>query len=363
MKHSLKNNILFSFLVVAILGWIGCEKKPPKDDEEVKTINNDLRLYIANEGNYGSGNSSLSLYYLNSEKVFNNVFEKNNNEALGDVLNDIALVNNNLWLVVNNSNKIEIIDTFNHKKIHSINISQPRNITILDATRVLITSMYFNKLYVVNTNNYQIEKTIIFPYPNVENLVVHQQFAYVCNWDTACNKIYKVNIETLNIEDSLSIPYKAPQSICIDKENHLWVLSGNIYSNVTSRLTVLDLNGSIIKQFQFPNNADLIKLKTNASKDVIYFLGVDYQNNGNNPYNGVFKLPIQATEIPSKAFIMATTLQYFWDYSINPTNNDIFISDPKGFIQKGDVLIYNDAGNYKSQFETSIGTGKLFFMP
>jgi hypothetical protein len=362
MQISLKSNLAAYILYSCIICFAACEKPPKTKDEPISPLEGERRLYIANEGNYGSGNASLSAYYLSSQSIANHIFEKQNGSIIGDVITDLSLIDGHLWVVVNNSNKIEIVDTLTHQSQQTISITQPRYLYKAGNNKILATSMYFNKLHVIDQTTKQISKSIAFPYRNVEKLALLNNTAYVCNWDTLCNKIYSVDLASLLIKDSITIPTTAPQDIVIDKNKHLWVLSGNIYQGIASNICVIDTLGNILKSFTFPLNTDLIKLKTNIEKDEIYVLGVNYNGN-NNQYNGLFKMNISDNTFPSQPFIQANNLQYFWDYEIDALTNDIYVADPRGFIQKGDIRIYNAQGEFKTSFETAIGPGKMLFVP
>ena len=48
-------------------------------------------VFIVNEGNYRSGNGSLSFYSYDSSKIFNDLFYSINGRPLGDVPNSMAI--------------------------------------------------------------------------------------------------------------------------------------------------------------------------------------------------------------------------------------------------------------------------------
>ncbi len=77
-------------------------------------------IFIVNEGNFMSGNGSVSFYSTDSVKIFNDLFFLTNNRPLGDVPNSVTLFRDKAFIVVNNSGKIEITEAGTLKSIATI---------------------------------------------------------------------------------------------------------------------------------------------------------------------------------------------------------------------------------------------------
>ena len=68
-------------------------------------------LYILNEGNMGSNKATLDFLDLDSGKYYRNIYPSRNPnqiKELGDVGNDVQIYGNSLWIVINQSNKVEV---------------------------------------------------------------------------------------------------------------------------------------------------------------------------------------------------------------------------------------------------------------
>ncbi|MDC3130596.1 FG-GAP repeat protein, partial [Bacteroidota bacterium] len=85
--------------------------------------------FVTNEGNFGSGNGSVS-FISNNGSVQNNVFYNTNMFYLGDVVQSMSTANNKGYIVVYNSGKVEVVDmnTMNHIKTIG-NVGSPRYFT------------------------------------------------------------------------------------------------------------------------------------------------------------------------------------------------------------------------------------------
>lgn len=92
-------------------------------------------LFVLNEGNFGSGNSSVSFISEDLSSIEQQIFQNTNSgSGLGDTATDIGFYENYAFVVVNVSNKIEIVDRNTWESIGTIdeNLSNPRKIAFSD---------------------------------------------------------------------------------------------------------------------------------------------------------------------------------------------------------------------------------------
>ena len=88
-------------------------------------------MYLVNEGNMGSNKCTLDyLDYVNGYYIRNLYSERNPNvvKELGDVGNDIQIYGSKLYVVVNYSNKVEVLDARTCERITQIDIPNCRYI-------------------------------------------------------------------------------------------------------------------------------------------------------------------------------------------------------------------------------------------
>ncbi|HRP89457.1 MAG TPA: hypothetical protein PKX92_05415 [Edaphocola sp.] len=356
----MKGNV-FIILILA-LSFGSCVKDKPISNNSRPAINEHPKMFIANEGAYGNGNASLSYLDLSTNEIFNNIYaSQNEGKALGDVFQSIKGDRNNLYLIINNSNCIVVIDKRNFKQKFIIPIEQPRQMAFLNDTLALVSSMYRKKLYVVNLSSGNIDKTIELPYANTEGLLNAENKIFICPWDVNCSYVYVFDINSQNISDSIFIGKNAPGYLALDKDKNLWVTSGNPTKGVAAAITKLNpKTKQILQSFSFNGNTEIIKPCLNPSKDTIYFLAVNY-NATNNDYNGLYRMNIEANTAPSEAFVKSKALQYFWSVGINPYNGNIYLGDPRGWIQSGQVIEFSPSGQEINRFNVGIGPGDFYF--
>jgi YVTN family beta-propeller protein len=292
-----------------------------------------------------------------SEDVFKGA---NGGEVLGDVFQSMELIEDRFFLCINNSDKITIINKKDHKLVGSISVQQPRQILNIKPTKAYVSTLFSNKIYIIDPSTMQVTGNITMPYKNAEGMVLLNGKAYVSAWDTACNKIYRIDIATDAIDAEIPVAGYAPQAILTDVNEHLWVLSGNVSKGKAAALTCIDpVHRTILKSFQFPAKADPLRPVFNGSKDVLYFIGVNYS--GGTEHNGIFRMGIHDAALPAKPIISAMQFQYFWALGIHPVENRIYVGDPKGFVQKGSVYVYDTSGHQLSNFDVAVGPGHFYF--
>ena len=124
--------LIYLFLVFSIFS---CRTD---DEQDQSVLVTDAKVLILNEGNYNFGNSSLSLYHQNENRVDNKVFQSNNSgRPIGDVVQSAVQIGNELFVVVNNSSKIEILVASNLTSITAIQqLNSPRYIAVANAQNV-----------------------------------------------------------------------------------------------------------------------------------------------------------------------------------------------------------------------------------
>lgn len=356
------NNILkwLTASLAASILFIACVKDKPVTSQPTDNNSAGRKVFIANEGSLGNGNASLSFYNIDKDSVFNQIYQTANQQALGDVFQSMLIDNDRIYMAINNSDKVTVIDKKTYTLIGNIQVAKPRYLLKLSDSKMYVSSLYNPVINIVNPTTMQVTDSINIDYQNSEGLTQLNNKVYACNWDTACNYIYEIDPSTDAITARISIAGRASQQVLVDKDQKLWVLAGNVYKGKVATLTQIDPQSkAILKSFQFPAGADVMKPCWNPTKDTMYFLGVNY--NGGTDYNGVYRMSVYSNTLPNNLFIPAQALQYYWGLAVDSIKNQIYVSDPKGFIQNGNVSIYQADGTKLKSFNVGLGPGFFAF--
>ncbi|WP_394798610.1 DUF5074 domain-containing protein, partial [Chryseobacterium indologenes] len=82
-------------------------------------------FYVLNEGNMGSNKATLDFFDYTKGTYFRNIYAEANPtvvKELGDVGNDVKIYGSKMYVVVNASNKVEVLDARTVKRIKSISV-------------------------------------------------------------------------------------------------------------------------------------------------------------------------------------------------------------------------------------------------
>ena len=132
---------------LGMLTLVACEKKfvpeaPTKDaslkgeEVSVKEFPADVKkIFVLNEGQMGANNATLDFLRRSDGQYITGAFKKMNPSAaagLGDVGNDIAIHDDEVWMVINNSGLVEVVSAADETEIAVIEIPTPRNVAFDD---------------------------------------------------------------------------------------------------------------------------------------------------------------------------------------------------------------------------------------
>jgi hypothetical protein len=268
---------LFYLSITVILITNACNQS---DDELIKFNFDGKGIFICNEGNYTYGNSSLSYLDLTENKIYNDVFFKATGYPLGDVAQSVTIFGENAFITVNNSGKIYVINKNTIELAGEINgLTSPRYICFISSVKAYISDLYSPIITVFNPQNFQISGSINLQNTS-EQMIYHESFVYVTSWSFN-KKVFKIKSENDEVIDSLIVAYQ-PNSLVIDKNNFLWILSdgGNEGSEFQEfpTLTKISLPYFEIDTVLFFNTIDISpsRLCINSSKDSLFFLSTNW---------------------------------------------------------------------------------------
>ena len=346
-------------ILLVCTGWMqGCVKDKPQEHIPPATLPGNV--FVVCEGTYGTGNGTLYSIPRSRDTAYGDLFKPANNRMLGDVFQSITKIDDHLFLCVNNSDNVLIINSSDLKLAATIHIPKPRYILPLTATKAYVSSLYSNKIYIINTRTFAVTDSILLPYENTEGMCSYNGTAFVCTWDTASNKVYKINTTTDQIIQPVETGGYAPQSVLIDKDHMLWVLAGNKTKGKTATLSRIDpYTGDILSTYQFPSDADPLKPVLNNTKDTLLFIEANYYGGITN--NGIYRMGIHEQSLPALPFIAAVQYQYYWALGVEPLTGNIYVGDPVGFTQKGNVMIYRPDGTLIKKISVGVGPGSFYF--
>lgn len=175
-KHINPKSGFFSlfFLCLVVITACNDDKKPPDLPSGF------TGAFVLNEGNFGSGNSSLSFFKSELDSVFNGVFKTTNGQNLGNAAGQMTIAGDRLFVVVSGSDRIEVLSVEDFASLASIDgFRKPRHIEIVDADRAYVTNSADSSLDILDLESYGILGTLKLS-TNPEGVRAFGGHAFVC---------------------------------------------------------------------------------------------------------------------------------------------------------------------------------------
>ena len=307
-------------------------------------------IFIINEGNFMGGNGSLSFYSYDSLKIFNEIFINANGRPLGDVPNSMAISGERIYIAVNNSGKVEVVDRNTLESVKTITgLIAPRNISIISSTKAYVSSIYSDSLTVLDLSDNTV-KGFINLRRTSEAIAVIRNKAYVSNW-VGGNEVLVIDTDKDKVVDSVTVAME-PESMVIDRDKKLWVLCNGGWKreHYAELIAVNTTTNDVERRLVFPSiYSSPSCLQIDGDGSTLYYLE-----------GGVRKLKFDAVSVPADPYIQESG-HYFYKMGINPVNGDIVVTDAVDYQQKGHLLIYDSSGKLKSDELADIIPGMICF--
>lgn len=338
MKSNLK---LIAIFLITIHSITGC-----KDDEMPPEVNvAGGEMLIANEGNFGWGEGTLSIYNEATKEVQHNVYEAKNNEGLGNVFNSINRIDGQYFFVMNNSEKIVVTDSHFVKTGEIAGLTSPRNIYKVGQNKAYVTDLYANAIAVIDLSTMTQTASIPCNGHSEEGVILDGKF-----WFTApeTSYIYGVDIATDIIVDSAKVGEK-PQSIILRSDDVLIVLcQGDETKNIEASLQMIRLEGEE-KSYTVVNLSGLpSSLTYDRRLDNLYYIS-----------DGIWKLDFSKITGVELWQELPNTVLYALE--VNPITSEVYVSDVKDFTSQSMIYRYSLDGELIDQFTAGVIAGDFFF--
>lgn len=334
--------------------------------------------YVVNSGNmYNKIESSLTAIDYASSTATQNVFKTANGRTLGNTANDGIVYGNKIYLAVDQSNTIEVIDKKTKQSIKQIKTTEllgnaegahPRHI-IAGGGNVYFTT-YGGYVAAVDTTSFALQKKWqVGNYP--EGLVFGNHTLYVANsnygaggGNISCINLSNDNVETKNIEgvnNPTGIYYAAGLLYVLD--NQYYDASYNAYGE--NALRAVDFAVGKSQKVADGNYAVCVTpgaiTRTQVVRPYFYVLNAPF---GGTPSVSALAAGSTQAQTMTLSEMPVSPCGIFAD----PLNGHIFVLSyrlgDKGnpdYNGNGYVVEYDRAGQKQHEYETGVGSCAMFF--
>jgi DNA-binding beta-propeller fold protein YncE len=318
-------------------------------------------VLVANEGNFQAANASVTYYDPEKDSVAQNIFRNAAGDFAGDVLQSITLDGERAYLVLNNSNTIEVANstTFAREKtLADAKIVQPRYVSVINGKAYISVMGPYDEDYnltsssivVADANTMNITTTIPTK-PGVDDLFYTggYLFASINNFGAEAT-VSVIDPSKNEVIKDLAVMY-GPSGMVLDANNRLWVVCRGDYEAEDSYLESIDvknLGQETQIHLDFRAGADLA---VSPDGRTLYFTG------GNN----IYSMPIDSKEAPTAPLFTAEDVADLSSFAVNPQNGDFYVGDARFFLASGGVFVYGSDGTSKTSFTAGVGPTQFIF--
>lgn len=378
-------------LAIALVAAAGCRKEDtlrflpgengePSDYEVVDAaVNASAKpsgIYLVNQGNQGSNKARLDFLNFHNGFYIRDVFTEYNPEVvkgLGDTGNDVQVYKGKVFVVVNGSHKVEIMDAYSMKRLAQVDVPNCRFIAF-DGNHAYVTS-YVAKdkeslktqkgaLYCIDLDTYKVTGQVTVGY-QPEQLVIRDGKAYVANsggyvagYD---DTVSVVDLKSMKVEYDIKVAINLGLML-VDAEGTIWVSSQGNFSDVSSTLNYLVKKGD---KYELGGSVNVPVSSMALAGDKIYVIGSTYTPPAwalTTTYNIV---NAKTRKLESGSFITDGTesdITTAFTVTVNPGNGDIYVTDAKDYVSSGTLHCYTGSGKHKWSVRTGDIPARIAFL-
>jgi YVTN family beta-propeller protein len=356
MKQIRLNYLFIAFAFITILASCHKDKVVPKPETPTATR---AGLYVLNQGNYGSNNSTLTYYDYTTKQLTADLYSSVNGSPLGDTGNDIGIYGSKMYIVVNVSNVVDIVNAKTGKLIKQDSMvnnkvgRQPRSVAFYKGN-AFITS-YDGTVAVMDTATLAITKYITVG-RNPEQLVVSNDKLYVANagglsFPNVDNTVSVIDLATLTEIKKITV-IADPVAITADTYGNVYVLSLGVVSgniNIAGGMTIIDSKTDAVKSQPAVSLGYNVPMA--AQGDFVYYATKD---NKIAVYNAKTQTAAQANFITD-----GTVITTPYAIAADPTTGEVFVTDAKDYSSSGTLYAFDKNGKIEYSITTGIDPGKI----
>lgn len=329
----------------------GCVKDDPDPQDGPFPIEAGEGVFILNEGGFNAGNASVDYFRFADDSLFSGLYQTQNGQPLGDVLQSMAFWGGNAFLVVNNSQKIIGVNPENLNQTSAIGpFVSPRYLLPLPSGKAYLTDLFSNYIHIVDLRSGQKTGDSIQVNGWTEEMLRVGREVFVVNRFT--NDILVIDTLTRQLTGKVDVGFD-PTSLVQDKNGKLWTLcSGSETLVEKGGLWRIDPASKTVEAFFEFSDFNLgiaPRLRIDGSGEVIYFLK-----------NDIYKMSINDLSLPA-APLVANGGRNLYSLDIHPLTGEVFTSDALDFSQQGTIYRYTSDGEEIRSFKAGVNPNGFVF--
>lgn len=371
MTRILYRRIWLLALIGGVLLTTGCRKEIPMIRSEVDYVTMPTAperiegFFLVNEGNMGSNKCTIDHFDARTGGYQRNIFPERNPgvvKELGDVGNDIAIHDDRLYVVVNCSNLVEVMNVHTAEHIGSVTIPNCRYI-VFDGDRAYVSSYAGpvqidpearpGKVVEIDTRTLTITREVVVGY-QPEEMVITGGRLYVANsggyrYPNYDRTISVVDLESFEVVNTIDVAINLHR-MELDRFGRIYVSSRGDYYGTGSDIYVVD-----VATEQVIGRLGLAASEMCIDDDRLYVISTEwsYTSNSNEISYAVYDTAEE--RIVSRSFITDGTEKQIalpYGLAVNPETKEIYVCDATNYVTPGYLYCFSPGGELKWRVRT-----------
>lgn len=371
MTRILYRRIWLLALIGGVLLTTGCRKEIPMIRSEVDYVTMPTAperiegFFLVNEGNMGSNKCTIDHFDARTGGYQRNIFPERNPgvvKELGDVGNDIAIHDDRLYVVVNCSNLVEVMNVHTAEHIGSVTIPNCRYI-VFDGDRAYVSSYAGpvqidpearpGKVVEIDTRTLTIAREVVVGY-QPEEMVITGGRLYVANsggyrYPNYDRTISVVDLESFEVVNTIDVAINLHR-MELDRFGRIYVSSRGDYYGTGSDIYVVD-----VATERVIGRLGLAASEMCIDDDRLYVISTEwsYTSNGNEVSYAVYDTAEE--RIVSRSFITDGTEKQIalpYGLAVNPETKEIYVCDATNYVTPGYLYCFTPGGELKWRVRT-----------
>lgn len=331
---------LFCFLTgIGLCLSMACTKDNPLPTTGDTNFGPGTGVFILNEGLFNQGNASIDFFRWQADSLQTDIFQRQNSRPLGDILQSMFIVRDRAYLVVNASQRIEVVQVSDFSHLGTIEgMPSPRYFLPLNEQQAYVSDLSANAVHLVDLQRLEVVDQIAVP-GWTEQLLQVGNDVYVTSpsffGQPPNEQLYIIDTQSHRLVDSIQLA-PSPQQIVADGDGLLWVLcAGSSEDNIPGGLFRIDpQQRAVVQELRFADAMVSLapQLAINDNGTQLYYI-----------QNDLFRMPIHSSALPTTPLLAADGQQW---YGLGIRGNEeIWIGDAIDFQQRGQVTRYTMDGS------------------
>lgn len=384
MKQSFYNILFFLPLLLGVTSCRDDELVVPTEYDvipEVPSATTSIRgFYLVNEGNMGSNKCTLDYFdYFTGLYARNFYAERNPNviKELGDVGNDIGVYGSKLYVVVNCSHKVEVMDARTGVRLGQIDIPNCRYVRFHRGKAYISSyvgpvqidpSAPKGAVYEADTLTLQVTRKVTVGY-QPEEMEIVDDYMYVANSGGYRAPVYDNTVSVIQMIDFKQVR-QIPVAINLhrmkkDRYGKLWVSSRGDYQKRRSCLCVLEKRRTS-NRVEVTDTLDIACSNMVIAGDSLFYYATEWNDYTSSNTISYGIIDVRTKRRVSENFITDgsekdITIPY--GIAVHPETGDIFVTDAKNYVSSGTLHCFTRHGKRKWSVRTGDIPAHITFLP